>query len=288
MKLAVVAASSLLLAFALENTTRAADTVAACISASTDGQTLRKEGKLLAAREQLLACARPACPAVIRSHCVRWAAEMDPLIPSIVVRAQDPHGVDLIDARVAIDGKAAKLDGNPVQLDPGGHTVVVEKHEGGAKEQKIMLASGEHARLVVVRFEPSAPAPPSPHVASAEPAPDEPTHRIPAGVWVLGGAGLAVAGGGVYFIVTAISDRNQLAATCAPNCTNAQTQPGRTDVLVADILFGVGGAAVVGALIWAVAAPDTADVAPPIAKWLPRFDVHPVTGGAMTGLTFRW
>ncbi len=268
--------------FPFERRAAAADAVGECISASTEGQTLRKEGKLLAARDRLVECERVSCPGVVRTHCANWVAEVEPLIPSVVVRAQDAHGVDLIDAHLTIDGKPGKLDGNLVQLDPGTHTVMVEARDGGGqKVQKVLLASGEHARLVVVRFD--APPAAAPRQEAAEPPP--PAHHVSAGVWVLGGTGLAALGAGVYFIVAATSDRNQLAATCAPYCASAATQPGRTDVLAGDVLFAVGGTALGAALIWAFAFPETNDSATATS---PRFVVSPVAGGAVTGLSVRW
>jgi hypothetical protein len=265
-----------------ETRANAGDAIGDCITASTDGQTLRKEGKLLAARDRFVECESRACPAVVRTHCASWAAEVDPLVPSVVVRAQDAHGLDLIDAHLTIDGKPGKLDGNLVQLDPGTHTVAVEARDGGGqKVQKVLLASGEHARLVVVRFDPPAAAP---RAEVSEPPPA--TRHVSVGAWILGGVGLAALGSGVYFIVAATSDRNHLAATCAPYCSNAATQSGRTDVLAGDVLFAVGGTALGAALIWAFAFPETTEST--AATSGPRFVVRPVAGGAVTGLSFRW
>src|SRR5258708_17774735 len=75
-----------------------------CIAASTEGQTLRKDEKLLEARDQILVCARDVCPGIVKSHCARWLTEIEEQIPSIVVRAQNAAGADLTDARLTIDG----------------------------------------------------------------------------------------------------------------------------------------------------------------------------------------
>ena len=47
----------------------AEDTKRVCIAASTLGQTLRDEGKLVDAREQLLRCSREDCPGVVKAYC---------------------------------------------------------------------------------------------------------------------------------------------------------------------------------------------------------------------------
>src|SRR5262249_18243256 len=46
------------------------DEVRACLRAYEDGQTSRDEHKLVAARAQLIACSRDACPAGLRRDCV--------------------------------------------------------------------------------------------------------------------------------------------------------------------------------------------------------------------------
>src|ERR1700729_2803743 len=133
MKAASLAA---LVAFALLSpSARAEDTVHVCIAASTAGQTLRKQGKLLAARDQMIACARDACPAIVRSHCARWLSEVDAAIPSVVVRAEDAAAGAAIDARLSIDGRPGKLDGQPVRLDPGEHTLSIENDHGARKDE---------------------------------------------------------------------------------------------------------------------------------------------------------
>src|ERR1700753_253840 len=77
----------------------------ACVAASTQGQTDRDEGRLLAAREQLLMCAREACPSIVRKSCADWLSELSGRIPSVVVRVQEAGQRDVTDARVTLDGR---------------------------------------------------------------------------------------------------------------------------------------------------------------------------------------
>ncbi len=248
---------------------QADDSVRACIAASTDGQTLRKQGKLLAARERMIACARDACPSIVRSHCARWLSEVDAAIPSVVVRAVDATGADAIGARLSIDGQAGKLDGQPVRLDPGEHTISVEGERGARQEERVLLVEGEASRKVALRL----PAASAPERAGR-------SRVIPAGAWILGGVGAAALGAATYFGVAASRQLSDLGATCSPRCTDAQTQPGRTDALLFDALLGTGAAAVAGALVWALAFPSTAAE----AASAPRLYVQPVAGGALTAL----
>jgi hypothetical protein len=266
---------------------KAEDTVRACIAASTDGQTFRKQGKLLAAREQMIACARDACPPIVRSHCARWLSEVDAAIPSVVVRAADATGADAIGARLSIDGRPGKLDGQPVRLDPGEHTVAIENETGARKEERVLLVEGESARLVALRF-PSPSPTPTRGALSQEPPPrgeiSTASRRVPAGAWVLGGVGVVALGGALYFGLTANSDLNSLKATCSPHCAESQTQPGRTDAAVFDVLLGTGAAALVGALVWGLAFPSH----PARSASAPRFELRPLAGGAFTALTFSY
>jgi hypothetical protein len=255
---------------------RADDSVRACIAASTDGQTLRNRGALLGARDRFLACARDACPEVVRSQCARWLADLEQRTPTIVVRAQDATGRDRADASIAIDGAVAKLDGHPVPLDPGEHVLTVTI-DAQKKSEKLLVVEGERTRVVVVRLD-AAPAAPVNEAPPAEP----PSRSVPLGAWIVGGVGIAAIGGGVAFALAARSDLDALNASCSPHCTDAQTHTGRTHALLADILFGVGGVAIAGAVVWAFVLPSSS---PSSAL---RVDVRPVAGGAAAFVTARY
>jgi len=265
---------------------RADDTVHVCIAASTAGQTFRKDGKLLAARDQMIACARDACPPIVRSHCARWLSEVEAAIPSVVVRAEDTNGADVIDASLSIDGRPGKLDGQPVRLDPGEHLVAVESADGAHKEERVLVAAGEASRVVTLRL----PAPASATTPSAPPVPSESappaagTTYVPAGAWVLGGAGILALGAATFFGVSANSDLNGLNATCSPHCAEAATDPGRTDATLFYVFVGVGGAAVATALVWGLAFPSHATA----AVSAPRVELRPVAGGALMSLQLSY
>jgi hypothetical protein len=273
-----------LAAVALAPRAARADDVRACIAASTDAQTLRQQGHLLAARDQAIACARDACPSVVRSQCSRWVTELRGRIPAITVRVQDASGADVLtNVRFTIDGALGRLDGRPVELDPGEHTVEAVTDAGERVEQKVLLAESEEPRPLVLRLAPP-PAPPHAPSSSANLSPAEPPRpappastRIPLGAWIAGGLGVAAFAGATYFGLAAKGQLDTLNSSCSPHCTDAQTQPGRSDALAFDVLLGVGGAAAGTAIVWALFFPSAAPI-----------ELHPTTGGASVGWTLRY
>jgi hypothetical protein len=275
-----VAASLLLLAQAAP--ARADDgVVRSCIAASTEGQTLRKQGKLLEARTQMLSCARDVCPGVVRSHCAHWLSEIEEQTPSVVVRAQGASGDDVIDARVAIDGKPGKLDGQPVPLDPGDHVIAVDAGRGGRTEERVLVAAGETSRLITLHLHAEG----SPGSTAHQSLPSSEagaTRNVPLGAWILGGVGVASLGVATYFTLAAKGDLDDLQTSCSPHCTQAQTQPGRTDALAGDVLFVAGGAAVLGAVLWAAIAPSSA------RRPSTALTVMPLPGGGAAALRFAY
>jgi len=135
---------------------------AACADAFERGQVERNDGKLLDARRDFLACAQDDCPAVVKAQCAKLHAELAQAVPSIVVSAKDKAGTDVPDVRLLVDGvpRGERLDGKPIELDPGEHRLRLEKAGSKPVEQTIVIAEGERARLV--RFAlPIGEAPPS-------------------------------------------------------------------------------------------------------------------------------
>jgi hypothetical protein len=190
--------------------------------------------------------------------------------------------VDAIGARLSIDGRPGKLDGQPVRLDPGEHTVTVENDRGARKQERVLLVEGEAARRVTLRFAaPVVASAPKEPPAREEPAP---TRHVPLGAWILGGTGVAALGVATYFGLAANGALNDLKATCSPHCTEAQTHPGRTDAAIFDVLLGTGAAAVAGALVWGLAFPSTTVT----RTAAPRLELRPLAGGAFTALTFSY
>jgi hypothetical protein len=257
-----------------------------CIAESMDAQTLHRAGRLLDARAKSLACARETCPDIVRSHCAHWMTEIVDEIPSLVVRAQTPEGQDILGATVTIDGTPGKLDGRPVEVDPGEHVVAVEAAGRHRKEARVLLAAGERARVVTLALAESSPAAETPPVARRESAaaPREAvaTRPMPAGVWVLGGVSATALAAAAFFAIQAQHQYDLVTAApptgCSPHCTPQQTATGRDDSLAAYGLLGVGVVAGGAALLWALL-PREATKSSAAERW--RFGAKVLRGAGM-------
>jgi hypothetical protein len=211
-----------------------ADEASACVAAYEGSQLLRRDGKLVEARAQLLVCAQPSCPGVTSGECTRWLHEVNDAIPSVVLWAKDGGGHDLPDVKVLVDGRplADRIDGKGVFLDPGEHVLRFESAIGAPIEQRVVAHQGEKNRLIGVVFHRRGEN----RQAAAQPAP----RPVPAGVYALGGVALAALVVGTVLDVTARIDWQHLHDRCAPACDASEVDSARQRMLVGDVALGAG------------------------------------------------
>jgi hypothetical protein len=255
-RLPALAGQALLVAAAVLGGSRAAaqDSTNACVDAHVAAQRLRRDGKLRAAREQLVSCARTSCPQVLVRECAGWLSEVEATIPSVVFEATDETGRDLVDVRVEVDGQLllARLGGSAVEMDPGEHQVRWTHPERKPVEQAVVVREGDRGRRISARLEPlvAPSAGGGAVVAAAEERP------VPVATWVL--AGVGVAGIGAFGVLGGIglSKEGDLdARRCAPNCPSEDVDSVRTTFLIGDIALGVGVAALAGATVFYLTRP---------------------------------
>ncbi|WP_437627850.1 hypothetical protein [Sorangium sp. So ce1151] len=161
---------------------RAQPSKRACAAAYERAQGLRRDGKLIAAREALIACSQPTCPAAAVADCGPWLAEVEKSLPSVVIAARDAGGRERLDVRVFVDGRllAAALDGKALPVDPGPHTFRYEPAGGPAVEERVLIREGEKNRAItVILGAPPGGAPPSPRPIAAPAAPGAPRSAAP-------------------------------------------------------------------------------------------------------------
>jgi hypothetical protein len=276
----VVATTFLVLAATLNREAAAEDTKAQCAHSAESSQRLRDTGKPLAARSQLLLCARPACPAIVRSRCALWLEQIEAAIPTVVIKARAGSAertVDVTDVRVSIDGVPTldSLDGQPLRLEPGRHTLKYTRAGVAPIEAQIVLGTGEKNRLLsadfVNRDRPSPPPPTSvvaaPPAHEAEPPPSDSSPAPAKGgttrpaAWAFAGLAVVAAGSFGYFGLTGKSDLDGLRATCAGHCDSSAVSAAWNKLIVADASAGIGLVSL-GLATWLFLRPEHTVAAP--------------------------
>jgi hypothetical protein len=276
----------LLIAFViLGSTSIAAADKEACVEAHSRGQDARDQGKITLARKLFLTCAQSGCPAAVQGDCARFADDLSNLQPTVNFVARDSRGNDLPNTSVYVDGMlvATSIDGRPVDIDPGNHTV---KFSNGGKDEvvTVVIGSGEKGRVVQARFGGGASSS-EPNVNTAmfereAPRRQGPKTTHPKGslaMAVTGGV-LALAGGGI-----AIYGMSQVPSQCTLSTHECAAPPGdpvfaeassaASTVNIGIATAGLGVVALTGGLVWYVAGAKTVKESPTqqaIAPWVGR------------------
>jgi hypothetical protein len=228
----------LLLALLLAGTTtsgaRADDQT--CNDSYEQGQVLRKrDNKLLSAREQFRTCVNVCTLEALKKGCSTWLTELEADIPTVVLSARDGSGTSLVDVTVEMDGKplATKLDGRPIEVDPGSHSFMFIAPDGTKQQAMLNVAAGQRNQLVSATIAPPpAPLPPPPAAPPLNlaremvPPPSPPATTIETASGgsslktvglVIGGVGVAGLVAGTFFGVLAVSAKSSYQQHCGSN-----------------------------------------------------------------------
>jgi hypothetical protein len=260
-----------------------------CDVAYDQAQTFRDQKKLMSAREQLLLCARPMCPASMAKDCVAWLAETERAIPSVVLVAIDDANAVVANVKGAIDGDGPPrlLDGTSWDVDPGPHTFTFVSPDHAKLDKRVLVVEGEKDQRVTVTFARApapvaaeVPAPPLPSPAAPSPPASFPARAVGFAVGGVGLAGLALGGVfGAMALATKSSDC-PTPTTCEPGTSHKALGEGT----VSTVGFVAGGVLAAGGLAFVLLAPKKTD---PAAA---RFDATPTIGAGPGGLVVcgRW
>lgn len=252
------------LATAVSNVAAARETVRECVQANTQGQSLRLDHKLAAARQKFVECSDPHCPWIVKNDCAERLAEIERVQPTIIFEARDPSGAPVTSVHVTVDGSQFTdgLDGKPLPVDPGEHVFVFSAASRAPVTRRLTITEGEKNRHELIPLGPLTPPPPPPtstHRASA-PKPETPsfwtTHRV-LGVAAAGTGVVAMAVGSAFGVLTSSAVNSQQSDCPSPtNCPNhaaalSEHSTATTDAAVSSTLFIAGAALVVtGAVLW--------------------------------------
>lgn len=260
---------------------------AACIAASEQGLTLRRQGKLQDALKQLAACADPSCPGEVKTECASRIADVDKAMPTLVLAATDGSGNDLRDVKVSMDGAplVTTLDGRPLSIDPGTHTFHFEVAGQPPVDKTLIVREGEKDRREVVTLGTPPPAPaPAPAPAVATPSPSWWTTQRTLAI-ISGGVGVVGLGLGGLFGGLAISDQSQEKSNCSsgscPNRgqANQDYSTGNANATGSTVAFIAGGVFLAAGAVLYFTAHD-----PSSAATTGRLYVAPSTSGHGAGL----
>ncbi len=274
-------ALALVLSFKSLSTNGRAVDKQACFTAFDSSLELRKAGRLTAAHEQMKICADGDCPSITVSKCSEWLDELVKQIPTVVIVAKGVGGDDTTEVVVSIDGKkvADELDGRPIPLDPGAHTITLAHGEAEPITRQLVLAEGEQNRKLNADF--------------SKPGGDEASTAPSTGPSPLIYVGFAVAGAGlVAGAITgglSLAKASDLREACKDNHCNDDLKSdydnGQLLAHISTASFAVAGAgAIVGViglfLPTAASEDDKADAR--------RIQLEPQIGFGSIGLSGRF
>ena len=248
-----------------------------CIAANEEAQTLRKGGKLQAARTQLLMCVAHSCPGPVRDDCAERLNELDRATPSIVFTAKGAANADLTAVKVTMDGVVLTehLDGTALNVEPGTHSFEFVSDGYPTVAKSFVIGEGSKGRLEVIAFAPSETTP-FVGVGSAAgkntgagdvdggPPAGQAAPSFKTWAYVAGGVGLAGVALGSYFGLVASSKWSSAKDACKiDQCgPSSDAQKERDDAASAGklstVAFIVGGAALVAGVTLFVISPSKA------------------------------
>jgi len=227
---------------------------AVCVDSHESAQKSLKAGRERESKEQLLVCADPSCPALVREDCETWLSNLDRQRQS------------------ATTGEARAEPGP--ESGPSHANIPSEPATGDHDERDRSSAAREdepRSRAPQDHGSPANAEPPTPQMPAAPmlgtiqghdaPSPGhdvgrvpatQPRHSVSAAAWVTGAIALASFGTAAAFGVTGWLDARSLRETCAPNCPSSRVSSVRQNLLMADIstLTGVTFSAVTAWLVW--------------------------------------
>jgi len=241
---------SLSLAMSLLPTFAIADDKGDCFDAAEKAQKLKDDKKLTEARPALLTCSRDVCPQQVRTDCVKWLNEVDTGMSTVVVRARDADGHDVIDVKVYVDDQLLlpKLQGTAVAVDPGQHHVRYEFPNGKVIEENVLIAEGEKDRVLRVEVK-NDTAPAGGGTGGAETTASHGPGPVP---WIIGGVGVVALGVFIGLQADAQSTYSNYKNTCAPNCPSDKVSSLGTEFGVSGVFLGVAAAGLIVGATWLI------------------------------------
>lgn len=214
-------------------------------------------------------------------------AAVEPRLPKMRIAVADrPEGL-----QVTRDGQEIPLAmlGEVVPVDPGSHEVSATAPGYSLEKQTVVAEEGKTIDVSLRLTRSAAPEPPAgansaaggaiPPPAEGPDKPEVESGGIPAWVWVVGGAGIALAGAGVAFRIDGLGAEATLDEKCGEQriCDpSSGYDPGpdndrkNRDFILFAALGGAGAAALGAAVIGAIVAPPKTGAASALTRRAPK------------------
>lgn len=262
---------------------------AVCVEKHEQAQVARLDGRLQESKTFLTACASDQCPSFVRGDCVRWLDEVRGEIPTVIFEALGDAG-SLTEVRVTHDEReiAARLEGRPLELDPGVYTFEFSLESGDTKSMRVFLRQGEKNKLISVDFRTPKPETDVGGGATAggpsAPPPEE-TRPVPTAAYVAGGVAAVATASFIGFGIVTKMKEGDATDTCAPNCSSSVVDEIKTFALIADLSLGVAVASAATAAVLYLTRPTVVTTPKEMARSR-RIEpvVAPTSGGGWLGI----
>lgn len=272
-----------------------------CAQYFEDAQEERRRGKLVRARELLLACSQNSCGEVMTQACTALLDEVASQIPSVVCSLADARGA-ISRADVTVDGEllTSRLDGRALSVDPGLHLIRMTTPDGRHAERRLLVVQGRSNQEVSFRLAPEASdtgvAAPEGKPPATLPPPAAETSRtaadsrstgsrvLPYFFGALGATGI----GGFAFLAYAGGRQERRLQECWPRCDGARVQRVRNVYWAANVSLGVGIAAAATGLVLVLRQPPArhgprrSAASQPVAY---SFELRPSLDGVSAGVS---
>jgi len=226
-------------------------------------EAMRAAGHYREARARLLECVNAQCGGDVRRRCAATLQKLDAVTPSVVVRAYDGKGNDVMDVAVTLGNEplASSLDGMAIPVDPGEHRFVFKRAGFEPVTQTVTILQGEKFKSIEVRVGPVEPAPLLTEGGDGASGSLSPT-RIAAGGTLIG-VGVVGLVGFTWLGLSARSEETEMQENCSPACSDARVSSLRTQYVLTNVSLGVAIAALGGAAWVLLSGSPSASIAEP-------------------------
>jgi hypothetical protein len=208
--------------------------------------------------DRALAAARSAGTSDVAQSAATALSNLEPRIPRIVVSLETPTE----GARATVDGIAAAF-GDPVRVDPGDHLVSVVAPGRKPSTSLVRIAEGQILRVAKALVPETMTTPPEPPAPAERPRPRPEHTPFPLVPVIVAGVGVAFGVAGLTLRLVGQSRYDSASNNCpggvCPRSSDVEAgDEGRGQMIIGDVLLGVGGAALAGAAVLWFLEPRTA------------------------------